>query len=79
MLLLSRLRNIMLPASKEITVLAKGIPALALCFRGPCFGPLPWGKESVGPLGHAHLRPEPFHLRPCFEYLGSPDFLPKWP
>lgn len=76
MLLLSRLTDIMLLGSKEILFLARVIPALALFFRGPCCVPLAWGKESVG---YAHLEPEPFHSRPCFEYLGSQNFVPKWP
>ena len=48
MLLLSRLRNIILPDYKEILFLVRGITALALCFSAPCFGPLPWDKESLG-------------------------------
>lgn len=78
MLLLSRLRNVMLPGYKEILLLQEGCQPRPCALVGPALA-LFHGTESVGPVGHACLEPEPFHGRPYVKDLGTQNFLPKWP
>ena len=76
MLLLSRLRNIMLPGSKETLLLQEGSLPWLRALVGPALA-LFHGAESVGPVGRACLEPDPFHGRPYFKYLGYQNFLLK--
>lgn len=78
MLLLCRLRNREWPGSKEIPFLPEGSLPWPCALEGLALASS-WGKESGWPMGRAHLEPEPFHPRPCFEYLGFQNFLPRWP
>lgn len=78
MLLVSRLRNTMLPGCREVLLLQEGSFPWPCALVGPALG-LFHGAESVGPVGHACLESEPFHGRPYFKYLGSQNFLPEGP